>query len=140
MILFQLNGRCPHLIEVCRVAMVECHKVTPSYHGQVHRLMERIFSHYFPARRTCFHREGCVWFLQYANCQLSLAAKTDAGKLTKELSQNDWSGDLQMSKLYLSCMLGEQQVGGSPSSEQGPQDPLALYNSKVRLYVFYACM
>ena len=116
------------------MAMEDCHKATP---GQVHRLMERIFSHYFPAHRTCFHREGCVWFLQYANCHLSLAAETDAGELTRELSQNDWSGDLQMSKLYLSHMLGEQQVGGSPNLLQDPQDPLALYDSKVRFQCLY---
>ena len=115
---------------------VECLKVTPSCDDQVHRLMERIFNHFFPVNSTCCNPEDCRWFLSYANSQkqwLPLAAETE---LTRELSRNDCSVDLQMSihtfKLYLSRMLGEQQDGGSPSSLD--QDPLALYNSKVRLF------
>lgn len=114
---------------------MECLKATPTNEAQVHRTIERILSHFFPVNSTRSSPEDCHWFLEYTNSQrqlFSCTAKQDPDKLTlEELSQNV---DLQMTihifKLYLSCMLGEQQNGES-SYLQGP---LTLYNDKVRVF------
>lgn len=132
-IYFQLKGMCPHLADICQVAAQLCFKATRRADGQIHihRLVERIFSHFFPVSSIQCCPEDCHWFLSYANGQeklLSHAALTDTDDKNQGLSQID-SANLQVSKhifkLYLSRMLGKPEYGGSPLN------PLALFESKV---------
>ena len=114
---------------------MECLKAVSTNGVQVHRTIERIFSHFFPVHSTYNSPDDCRWFLDYANSQrqlFSCTAKQNPDKVTlEELSQNvDFQMTIHNFKLYLSRMLGEQQNGES----QVAQGPLPLYNDKVSLF------
>lgn len=123
----QLKDKCPHLAEVCQVAL-NCFKTSSSENDRVNRFIEKIFSHFIPVDSTNCSSDDFQWFLFYANSQrqwLSRASEISGGFTQEQMT-------IHIFKLYLSRILGKQSGGSTASC-----DPLALYNDTVS---FCTCM
>lgn len=128
---FQLKDKCPNLAEVCQVALKYLQESIAG-NDQVHRLIGRLFTHFFPVDSTNCSTDDCCWFLHFANNQSQwVLSEIARPKSNQELCQNVDALSIHIFKLYLCHILGEQN-GDSTSS----CNPLAFYNDRVSFIMY----